>query len=151
MTSLLPYRFKRIASFATVVLLTACGGGDGGGAVGSAPIAPAMPASPLPAPGTAATPAPSPAPATASEAAPEPAPAQTVPAPSASSPLTVASATIDAADQIDGAYTLVPATAAASTGGESPYPDLSMLPTRIMAFQPIVFGDVSRIAVTSTR
>jgi hypothetical protein len=46
---------------------------------------------------------------------------------------------------------LIPSTDVTTTAGEAPYPDLRMLPTRIMPFEPIVFGDVSRVAVTSVR
>jgi hypothetical protein len=46
---------------------------------------------------------------------------------------------------------LVPPTEVTSTVGEAPYPDLRMLPSRIMPFEPVVFGDVSLVAVTSVR
>jgi hypothetical protein len=51
-------------------------------------------------------------------------------------------------DEMTGAYTLLPATARIDTGGEPPYPDLRTLPTRAMAFEPVVFGDVAGIRVT---
>jgi hypothetical protein len=46
---------------------------------------------------------------------------------------------------------LVPPTEVTTTSGEAPYPDLRMLPTRVMPFEPVVFGDVSLVAVTSVR
>jgi hypothetical protein len=74
-------------------------------------------------------------------------------APAAATPAVVAPSepvSADAADQINGAYTLLPPSPATDSSGEAPYPDLSTLPTRIMAFEPVVYGDVSHIAVTST-
>lgn len=56
---------------------------------------------------------------------------------------------MDAADNMTGAYTLVPASAPADTAGEPPYPDLRMLPTHIMQFEPVVVGDVSGVTVTA--
>jgi hypothetical protein len=53
-------------------------------------------------------------------------------------------------DVVPGTGTLVLATDV-TTGGEPPYPDLRMLPTRIMPFEPIVYGDVSSVIVTSVR
>ncbi|MES2759488.1 MAG: hypothetical protein V4693_19115 [Pseudomonadota bacterium] len=119
-----PYRqprFTHLASFAIVVLLSACGGGGGGSA----------------------------SPVTATAAPPAAAAAATAPAAAAPSNLAVPPSATDAADKITGAYTLVPATAPADAGGEPPYPDLRMLPTHIMQFEPVVVGDVSAVAVTS--
>jgi hypothetical protein len=132
MTSLLPSRFTHIASCAIVVLLSACGGG-GGDSTTPAPVAAAMPASPAAAPTPAAVAAQAP----------------NLPAAVAPSDLSPHPVSTDAADSMTGAYTLVPATASADTGGEAPYPDLRMLPTRIMPFQPIAFGNVSAVGVTS--
>lgn len=56
---------------------------------------------------------------------------------------------MDAADSMIGAYTVVPAAAPEATGGEPPYPDLRMLPTHIMQFEPVVVGDVSGVTVTA--
>jgi hypothetical protein len=136
MTSLLPPRLNHIASFAIVALLSACGGGGGGDGAAPAPAAAAMPASP-------SAPAAAPAPAAAA------APAPILPAVVAPSDLSLQPVTTDAADSMTGAYTLLPATAPADSGGEAPYPDLRMLPTRIMPFQPVAFGNVSAVAVTS--
>ncbi|MET0856203.1 MAG: hypothetical protein ABWY27_05595 [Telluria sp.] len=126
MTSSLPTRLDHLATFALVVLLSACGGGGGGTA---------------PAPLAAATPAPT---------SPSAVPASTAPTVVAPSDMPRPPATADAADNINGAYTLLPPTATGDTGGEPPYPDLSMLPTRIMPFEAKVYGDVSAVAVTST-
>lgn len=52
-------------------------------------------------------------------------------------------------DPILGGYTVIAAAAPTDTGGEAPYPDLRMLPTRTMAFEPVVYGDVADVAVTS--
>jgi hypothetical protein len=88
-----------------------------------------------------------------SAAAPAPAavgaPASNLPATVAPSDLAPQPVSIDAADSMPGAYTLVPATAPADSDGEAPYPDLRMLPTRIMPFEPIAIGNVSAVAVTS--
>jgi hypothetical protein len=53
-------------------------------------------------------------------------------------------------DAVPGSGTLVLATDV-TTGGEAPYPDLRMLPTLIMPFEPIVYGDVSSVSVVSVR
>lgn len=137
MTSQLPSRFEYIASFAIVVLLSACGGGGAGDSATPAPAAAAMPASPF-------SPVPPLAPAAVG------APASNLPAILApSSDPAPQPVSADAADSMPAAYTLVPASAAAETGGEAPYPDLRMLPTRITPFQPVAFGNVSAVAVTS--
>jgi hypothetical protein len=135
MTTLLHPRFKHIASFAIVVLLSACGGGGGGDS--AAPAAAAMPASP------SSSPAAAPAPAVVA------APASHLPAAVAPSDMSLQPVSTDAADSMTGASTVLPATAPADDGGEAPYPDLRMLPTRIMPFEPIAFGNVSAVAVTS--
>lgn len=122
MNPLRPYRLNHIASFAIVALLSACGGGGGG----SAPL-----------PAQAAT-----APASS-------APAPSAPSVVAPSDLSFPPAATDAADKITG--TLLPATAPDDTGGEAPYPDLRLLPTLIMPFEPVVVGDVSRVAVTTAQ
>jgi hypothetical protein len=152
MNPLAPFNINRIACYAMVALLSACGGGS---AEQAATLAPAVATSP------AASPVPAPA------EAPSPASAGTVladvpvPPVSAAPPCAPDTCVVTPHDELaassgspdvpDAQGYLVPATDVTATAGEPLYPDLRMLPTRIMPFEPIVFGDVSLVAVTSVR
>jgi hypothetical protein len=138
-----------------VALLSACGGGGGGAAGQAAAPVPAIAASPA----TSAVPqpaeAPSSAPASAFLADAIVPPVSTTPLCPAEmcvrTPNDAMAAGSGSPDVPDAQGTLVAAAQVTTTTGEAPYPDLRMLPTRIMPFEPIAFGDVSLVAVTSVR
>jgi hypothetical protein len=155
MNPLTPFKINRIACYVMVALLSACGGGGGGSADQAATPAAAVAASP--------TPSPVPAPAAAPSLAPAGAVFADLPAPpvSAAAPCPPGVCVVTLYDQLvarvgtpdvpDAQGYLVPSTDVTTTGGEPPYPDLRMLPTRIAPFVPIVFGDVSSVSVTAVR
>lgn len=132
------HQFNCLAGLAIVALLSACGGGTAGQS--------ALPGSAVAAP----------APAAASASAPSPAstdsPSNAAPAILTSEvPVTQPASTPEALpwnDPAAGGYTLIAAAAPADTGSEAPYPDLRNLPTRAMAFESVVYGDVGGVAVT---
>jgi hypothetical protein len=148
MNPLIQSRIKRVACSAIVVLLSACGGG------GSTDRPATLTANVTPSPAPAAPAAPMPAPAGSPSAAYDLA-APGVSVATACPPevctgtqyqeLTARAGPLDVTD----ARPLSDTEQLVNTGGEAPYPDLRMLPTRIMAFEPVVYGDVSSVAVTS--
>lgn len=129
-----------LACLAIAALLSACGGGgtaeqpSTAGPVVAASTAPAAPAAPPPSPASIDSPS-NAASAILTSDVPVPQPAS-------------APAQLPWDDPIAGGYTVTPAAAPTDTGGEAPYPDLRMLPTRTMAFEPVVYGDVAGVAVT---
>jgi hypothetical protein len=165
MNSLTPFKLNRMACYAMVALLSACGGGGSAGKA-EAPAAP-VPTSAAASPASSLASPPVSPPVTASAEAPSLAPAGTVlaglAAPTASgAPLCpqagcVVTPDVELAarpvspDVPDAPGYFIPSTEVATTVGEAPYPDLRMLPTRIMPFEPVVFGDVALVAVTSVR
>ena len=161
--------FKRrgranLACSATLVLaalLSACGGGGGGdGGVGASSIGQA--AAPVAVVGSstaaaAATVAAAPAVAGGANMADVAAPALSA-ASSCVAP-TCAAAPGDglaalpvypgAPDAPDGQGYLVASTDLITSAGEPPYPDLRTLPTQILPFRPMAFGDMSAFSVAS--
>ena len=119
-----PHQFNRIAILAMVVLLSACGGGTASNPVPAAPSPAAAPASSGPPLNTQTA-------LVGSEAA-APRPAQ-----------------FPWDDPVAGGSTVLPAAAPTDTGSGPPYPDLRLLPTQVTAFEPVVFGDVAGVGVTS--
>jgi hypothetical protein len=169
MNHLTPASINWIACFAIIALLSACGGGGGSSDQAATPAA-AVAASPAPVPVTAPASVPSLAaansvpadlPAPPLSAAP-PCPPEVcgvVPyneitaASVTAANVTAANVTVvsGSANVPDAQGYLVPSTDVIASGGEAPYPDLRMLPTRIMPFEPIVFGNVSFFTVSSVR
>jgi hypothetical protein len=174
MNHLTPASINRIACFAMISLLSACGGGGGSSDQAATPAA-AVAASPAPVPVTAPASVPSLA---AANAVPADLPAPPLSAAPPCPPevcgavpyneITAASVTAanvtaanvtaanvtavsGSANVPDAQGYLVPSTDVIASGGEAPYPDLRMLPTRIMPFEPIVFGNVSFFTVSSVR
>jgi hypothetical protein len=162
MNPLTPYR---MACYAMVALLSACSGG--GSADKAAAPAAAVPTSAASSQASSLASPPVSPPVPAPAEVPSLAPAGTVlaglPVPTASgaplcpqagcvvTPYDELAARPVSPDVPDAPGYLVPPTEVTTTVGEAPYPDLRMLPTRIMPFEPVVFGDVSLVAVTSVR
>lgn len=155
MNPLIPSRIKLIACSAIVVLFSACGGGGG-----STDRPATLTAHVVSSPTSAAAAVPSTTPASAGSPSDLPAPG--VPVATACPPevctgtqyheLTARPGPLDAPDAQPLSDNAVPGTEPLiDTGGEAPYPDLRTLPTRIMAFEPIAYGDVSAVNVTSVR
>ncbi|MEO7496903.1 MAG: hypothetical protein ABIT83_25750 [Massilia sp.] len=129
-------RTTRLACLALAALLSACGGG--GGADPASPTAPVVATSP----------------AGASAAAPVAVPSL---ADTAATTSPVLSAALPVADNAGWAEVaeaqgyLVASTEIVVAGGEHQYPDLRMLPTQVIPFEPVVVGDVSAFAVADAR
>ena len=123
MNPLILSQIRRIACCAIVVMLTSCGGGGPGDR--RAPLGADAVAPPAP----------------AGPASPAPAPSATVPS--------------DAAGAVTPYNELLapqgPAVVTDADGGEPPYPDLRQLPTLILPFEPVAYGDVSSVSVTAVR